>query len=206
MAISTYAELKTAVASWMAKSNLTAQIPDFISLAATRIYYGSSDPMMPSDPVRIPEMQARETPTLSSGTFSLPSLYLETIRMRVADGNVYWSMDYVSPAAFSDYENRSDYASVYTILNGQVHFMGTQGTVVHDYYAKFAAFSADSDTNALLTQAPGVWLYGALIEASIYQRDDAQAMRAYKMFVSASRGINRTLTRNVFSSLAMRVR
>ena len=32
MAISTYAELKSAVATWINRSDLTIQIPDFISL------------------------------------------------------------------------------------------------------------------------------------------------------------------------------
>lgn len=206
MSIGTYLELKTAVASWMAKSNLTSQIGDFITLASTRIYYGSTDSTMPSDPVRMPEMQARETPTLSSGSFALPARYLETIRIQSSQGNVYSTLDYVSQSAFADYESRSDYATVYTVLNGAIQFRGTNSTIVHDYYAKFADFSTDADTNALLQQAPGVWLWGAVIEASIYQKDDAEAQRAYRMFVSAVRGINRTLRNGVFSSLAMRVR
>ena len=36
MAISTYAELKTAIASWLDRSDLTDVIPDFITLAETR--------------------------------------------------------------------------------------------------------------------------------------------------------------------------
>lgn len=206
MSIGTYGELQTAVASWMAKSNLTSQIPDFITLASTRIYYGSADPQMPSDPVRIPEMQSRETPTITSGAFALPARYLETIRLRGSSGTTYWTMDYISPLAFADLEDSTDYGYVYTILNGEVQFRGTQATVVHDYYARFSDFASSSDTNALLTLAPGVWLWSALIEASIYQRDDAQAMRAYKMYASAVRGVNRTIKNGVYSSLAMRAR
>jgi len=36
MAISTYSELKTAVANWLDRSDLTDVIPDFITLAETR--------------------------------------------------------------------------------------------------------------------------------------------------------------------------
>ena len=206
MSIATYGELQTAVASWLAKSNLTAVIPDFISLAATRIYYGSSDPGMRSDPVRIPEMMSRETPTLSSGTFSLPTRYIETIRMRIADGNTYGTLDYVSPTAFEEYEDRSDYASVYTILNGQVQFRGTTGTIIHDYYARFADFSEPYDTNVLLTTFPGLWLWGAVLEGELYNRDDAGAARAFRLYSAASSAANRTMNRSVTSSLAMRAR
>ena len=37
MAITTYSELKTAVANFLARSDLTTQIPDFITLAEARM-------------------------------------------------------------------------------------------------------------------------------------------------------------------------
>ena len=37
MAISTYAELQTAIANFLARSDLTSQIPDFITLAEARM-------------------------------------------------------------------------------------------------------------------------------------------------------------------------
>ena len=37
MSISTYSELKTAVANFLARSDLTTQIPDFSSLAEARM-------------------------------------------------------------------------------------------------------------------------------------------------------------------------
>jgi len=206
MSIANYGELQTAVANWLAKSNLTSVIPDFINLAATRIYYGSSDPAMRSDPVRVPEMMSRETPTLSDGTFSLPTRYIETIRMRIADGNVYGTLDYISPTSFAEYEDRTDYAGVYTILNGQVHFRGTSGTIVHDYYARFADFSESTDTNALLTSFPGIWLWGSVLEGELYNRDDAGASRAFRLYSSAVMSANRAMNRSVMSSMVMRVR
>ncbi len=36
MAISTYAELKTSIANWLDREDLTDIIPDFIALAETR--------------------------------------------------------------------------------------------------------------------------------------------------------------------------
>jgi len=37
MSISTYSELQTAIANFLARSDLTAQIPDFIKLAESRM-------------------------------------------------------------------------------------------------------------------------------------------------------------------------
>ena len=37
MALTTYAELQTAVANYLARTDLTSQIPDFIYIAETRL-------------------------------------------------------------------------------------------------------------------------------------------------------------------------
>lgn len=37
MTISTYAELQTSVASWLHRADLTSQIPDFITLAESKL-------------------------------------------------------------------------------------------------------------------------------------------------------------------------
>jgi len=42
MSIATYSELQTAVADWMHRTDLTAKIPDFITLAESRINAPSS--------------------------------------------------------------------------------------------------------------------------------------------------------------------
>src|SRR4051794_29214485 len=66
MAISTYAELQTAIASWMARTDLTTNIPDFITLfeaeAARRL--------------RVRPMETVGTITTTSGTGALPTGFL----------------------------------------------------------------------------------------------------------------------------------
>ena len=44
------------------------------------------------------------------------------------------------------------------------------------YWKKFTAFSADVDTNTLLIDATGLYLYGALIEAAPFLGDDARTL------------------------------
>lgn len=206
MAISTYGELKSAVAEWLAKSNLSSRAADFITLASTRIYYGAEG-SFPSEPVRTFELQAQNTPTPSSRVITLPTRYIETIRLKATDGSQSWTLDYVSPAAMSEYDDNEWYAQYYTLVNGGILLGGSQqATYTHDYYAALAEFSGDSDTNALLTKAPGLWLYGASLEAAVYQRDDATAQRMLSLYNGVAAALNNQLKRAGGGTLAMRKR
>ena len=59
MALSQYSELKTAVADYMARSDLTSQITDAVALCESRIHYGSKDVRLPSKPLRVRAMEER---------------------------------------------------------------------------------------------------------------------------------------------------
>ena len=65
MAIASYADLKTSIANFLARSDLTAQIPDFIQLAEARI----------NRELETREQEKRSTATLVAGDeyISLPT-------------------------------------------------------------------------------------------------------------------------------------
>ena len=65
MAITTYSELKTAVANSLARTDLTTQIPDFISLAEARLSRELE--------TRSQEKRAQATLTASDEFISLPT-------------------------------------------------------------------------------------------------------------------------------------
>jgi hypothetical protein len=194
MAIANYGDLKSAVAEWLAKSNLSARASDFIDLASTRIYYGSGGPAK-TEPVRTLEMQAFEAPVPVSRVITLPARYLNTIRLSGSTGSAGWTLEPISPAAISEYETYSGLPSYYTFLEGGILLSGqSAATYRHDYYRSFVPFSADDDTNALLTKAPGLWLYGAAIEASLYQKDDASMQRMLSLYNGVASAINRQVS------------
>lgn len=204
MSITNYGELQTAVGTWINKSNLAAYLPDFITLAATRIYYGSDDRELPSPAVRTHSMQARETPTPSAGVITLPTRYLATIRLSGNNGGAGWTLDFITPSAFSEFENFSGVASKYTFMNNAIHLAGTGAqTITHDYYQSFAAFVSGTDTNALLLAAPGLWLHAALLEAALFQKDDTEAARAFRMYMAIVGGLNKN--RSEHAALVTRV-
>ena len=63
MSIATYAELKTAVANWLQRTDLTSYIPDFITIAESQI---ASD-------LKVREMEKRVTASISTEYFDIPS-------------------------------------------------------------------------------------------------------------------------------------
>jgi hypothetical protein len=162
MAIGTYAELKTAVANWLHRSDLTTQIPDFIALCEADVRRD----------LRVREMEDSTSVALTSTELALPTGFLEARQVTLKDIVV----DYVLPQQFTPISDDTTYQ--YTVKGTNFVFQTTSGTVKVDFYKGFAAFSADGDTNWLLTNHPDAYLFGSLAWACTYTQDDPMPHRA----------------------------
>jgi len=93
MSFATYSDLKTSIAGYLARSDLTSQIPDFITFAENRL----------RRELRIRQMLKSVTTATVSGdsTVELPSDFLE-IRDFVALTNPITPLNYSSPSALSN--------------------------------------------------------------------------------------------------------
>lgn len=194
MSIATYGDLKAAVTSWLNRSNLSSSVPDFIALAETRIAYGSKEANLQSEPLRIRAMETSTDITISAQAASLPSGFLQPRRLYISSTpNI--EVDYLTPASFWDNWISSDSGipTKYTVEGEQFIFgpsPDTSYTGKSLYYKKFDALSADGDTNWLLTNASGAYLFGTLIEAFSFTRNLEQAQYAYNKFVGIINGLN----------------
>ena len=185
MAIGTYAELKTAVANYLHRADLTTVIPDFIALCEANIRRD----------LRVRAMEQTATGTLSATTLAIPTGFLEA--RRVVLGTT--EQDYVTPNHW--YEVKDDTTAQYTILGTNFLFQSSSAAYSIDYYKQFDAFSASGDTNWLLTNHPDVYLFGSLSEAALYTHDDpAMWMSKYRFAVDRVR----TTERNAFGPLVVR--
>jgi hypothetical protein len=156
MAISTYAELKTAIASWLHRSDLTTVIPDFIALAESNIRRD----------VRCAAMEQQATGTLAADTLTVPTRFLEARNVAI-DG---WPQSYITPQEFT---RQNDYTgNNFTIVGDEFRFQKSSGDYEIDYVQGFAPFSADGDTNWLLQNAPEIYLQAALMEAQQFIMGD----------------------------------
>ena len=78
MAINDYASLQSAVARWLARTDLTDSIPDFISLAEARI----------NRDLRVRQMISTTGVTASSGSFNLPADFISPVLLKTSVGGI----------------------------------------------------------------------------------------------------------------------
>lgn len=194
MAIDTYALLKTAIASRADRTDLTSLIPDFITEAATRIHYGSNEPPFISEPLRIRAMEASDDLTISARTCAIPARVVQVRRLYLNTDPVA-KLEMVSPDKLwgSNLGLTGDQPSAFA-MEGENFVFGTSPDATYTgkllSYKTFAAFSADADTNWLLTNAPGAYLHGALIALWGHLFDTEQATLAHKRFVGVINALN----------------
>lgn len=182
MSLANFTDLKAAVANWLNRSDLTAVIPDFIALAEVRF----------NRELRLNAQDTVTTGTLSGQIVPLPSDLIDLKRITVTANGAERDLKYVSPEDFENYAANSGRPFVYTSMtNNFAVAPGPDGSYPYAIYysAKFPAL-ATAGTNWLMTNAPDVYLYGALIEASPYLREDSRIAvwaQAYANAIAALR-------------------
>lgn len=167
MAITTYAELKTAVGDWLNRSDLDSVIPNFISLAEAQF----------NRSIRHRKMVVRSDAVMDTPYFAVPPDWLQTIRFQL-------NTNPVTPLLFVTPEQALEESMVYsagqqplfyTTIGQQFQVVPTPDTSYDAellYYAKIPALSDSNTTNWLLTESPDVYLYGALIQSAPYLKED----------------------------------
>lgn len=162
MALTTYAELETAVANWLARDDLTTYIPDFITLF-------EADANL--------ELQTRlqttsTTLTPSSGSVTIPSDMAEIIRVTY-NGSTARDLDYVDPNIFVFNYPTSPTADpeVYTIEGSTLKIMPIDNSTSITIGYKQKITSLASSVNWLFTNYPNLYLWGTLCEAQGFNID-----------------------------------
>lgn len=170
MAITNYTDLKSTVASYLARTDLTSQIPDFIQLAEIRLRRD----------LRIRQMLKSVSTTTTGGdpTVSLPPDFLE-LRDLFVDTNPVRDLQFVTPSVLSrnGRVTESGLPVYYTILGNDFKFAPTPDTnytIEMLYYAAPTLLSDSNTSNVFLANAPDLVLYGSLIEAEPYLMNDAR--------------------------------
>lgn len=161
-----YGELKTQIGDFHNHSSVTSKVGDFVTLASASIRRD----------VRVSAMESLTTGTLSSGVLTLPSGYLDA-RQLVVGGNPY---EYVTSDQYQIETSDNTQEWHYTRIGNTLRVVsGGSSSYSLLYYDDFADFSADTDTNWVLTYAPDVYLFCALKFAAVYMKD-ANAASGYE--------------------------
>ena len=168
MAIHSYTNLKSGIADFLNRSDLTSVIPTFISLSEAKF----------NRTLRVRQMIKRATATIDTQFFAMPADFLEA-KSFVLNTNPLTYLEY----ATQDFLQKQR-QSVY-ITSGRPALFGGIGTQFEavrapdgnytgelTYYAKIESLSDTTTSNWLLAYAPDLYLYGALVQAAPYLRDD----------------------------------
>lgn len=202
MSFTSYADLQTTIAGYLARSDLTTQIPDFIRLAETRLRRD----------LRIRQMlKSVTTATVAAdSTVELPSDFLE-VRDFVVVGNPVQPLNYFSPSAFN--RNARTWESGkpldYTVLANDFQLAPIPDGVytVQLFYFAAPAFLSDTNTsNVFLANTPDALLYGALLEAEPYLMNDARINTWGTMFDRAMASITRSDEQGQYSGVPLAIK
>jgi len=203
MAITTYAELKSSIANWLNRDDLTSVIPDFISLTEAGI----------NRDLRHYKMINRVDATLDSRYVQMPADWLETVRFGITSGTTY-RLELISRDDMLEYrQNTSDIAGIpkfYANIGDTIEVFPTPAAEYQmqlQYYAKTPALSDSNTDNWLLSDAPDIYLYGALVQAAPYLNDDARVQTWAALYSAAMQSLQKSSddTRFAGSGLRMRV-
>jgi hypothetical protein len=165
--ITNYTELKSAIADWLLRDDLTSVIPTFISLSEAQI----------QREVRDFRMVKRATAQIDSGYSAVPADWLQNIRFQLNTDPIT-TLEYVTPDQAAEEAHiypGSRRPAFFTMIGEEFQVVpAPDGTYDGEltYYAKVPALSASNATNWLLTEAPDIYLHGALLQAAPYLSDD----------------------------------
>jgi len=162
MALTNYTTLKTSIANWLNRSDLTDEIADdFIKL--TEADFNSK--------LRVRKMVAKTSFTIDTETEALPTGFLQVRDIYILNGNTKVPLTYTTPSQMDSTVGTSTTGlpNSYTILGDTFRFSpkpDASYTAFINYYKSFDALSDTNTTNYILTTHPAIYLYGSLFHAA----------------------------------------
>lgn len=186
MAITTYAELKTAVSDFLNRDDLASTTGTFIALGEADI----------QRKIRHWRQEKRATAEIDTQYSAIPADFLETIRFYVTSGDTK-PLELISQSELLERKRRdlntSGSPSFYALTAGELEVFpvpdGTYSTELY-YYARVPALSDSVTTNWLLEYFPDVYLYSALMHSAPYLKDDDRLQVWASLYQSAVDAVN----------------
>jgi len=166
----TFSTLKTAIADFLNRDDLTAIIPTWIELSEADY----------NRRIRHYKMEKRATAEIDTQYSATPADWMETVRFQIVDGATF-PLELASNSAMMDMRrnvaNATGRPSHYVFVDGQFEVFPTPSqafTTELIYYSKLEALSASNASNWLLASHPDLYLYGALTHSAPFLGEDAR--------------------------------
>lgn len=175
--ITDFDTLKTAIVEYLARetdATMVARVPTFIQLFEAKM----------NRALLVPQMEKRSTGLVNLLSdepeyISLPTDFqtMRTVRLNGLPGKP--RLSFMTPMQMADYRYRIDNVPArpvyFSIFGDEMELAPTPGeayALEMIYRAKIPALSGANTTNWLLSLAPDLYLYGALLESAPYMKED----------------------------------
>lgn len=168
MALATYNDLKASLATFLGRSDLTTPIPDFITLCHKRLMRDLRGHL---------RLQVRSTSfSVSAEYVAVPSDFLELVAMYLQTTPRTWLF---GGPGYDTYSDRPFTVQTVGSTGGTEYFRFNPPpdqtyTATIEYYGSLAE-PTGTNTNWILTDHPGLYLYGSLVEGASYLHDVGKA-------------------------------
>jgi len=186
MPFASYSELKTTVANYLARSDLTSIVPDFIRLAEIRLQRD----------IRTRQMLTVATASTTGGdsTVGLPTDFLEMRDIHLNTMPVF-TLRYKAPNSFYETSRTTESGRPidYTTLGAEMQLAPIPDatyTLQMLYYSKPTVLSDTNASNVFLANYPDALLYASLAEAEPYLMNDARIQTWAALYDRAITAIN----------------
>lgn len=189
MAITTYAELQTAMAAWSNRTDLTSYLPDFIMLAESRLY----------DMFILKNMETEGTLTLTIGVnyVALPSSYISPLAFWLVVNSEREKLDFAVPQDLPYYSSNG--RPRYVAVDGDNLRFDCPADVAYSTRFRYIAksnLSGSVTTNYLLARRPDIYLAGSLVELARFIKDDSLFNIWEPRFLSSTKELGAAENRN----------
>jgi hypothetical protein len=200
MALDSYANLKTAISTWLVRADVASDVDDMIDMFEA----------WTNRNLRVAQMEKESTSAVTE-YMALPTDFLE-LRDIQWQGNPRRELEYMTPILADIYDptGATGQPKFYTIVGDQLRVIpapsDTSVNVRIDYWSKVPALSDTQTTNWLLTAYPDAYLYGSLFHGRIRIQDLSTAQSVAAAWQAIMEELKRSgKNANLGSSLQVRV-
>lgn len=162
--IGNYGDLRDKIALYLDRDDLEDRIPDFIALLEARI----------NRLIRGVNQETRTTWTTSDETYALPSDFRKLRKIHI-EGMPDRPLDEIAPqSAAYMFDGQAGTPRAYFIEGRSITFCpppSTSTTFRVTYFTRIEPLTSDNDSNWLLEEHADIYMFGTLLEAAIYIRD-----------------------------------
>lgn len=198
MSITNYSELQAAIGRWLSRTDMASVAPDLITLAETRLNRN----------LRVRQMETTVTQDITGPVVAFPADWLELRGRPTVDG---MPLNFVTSDQMQERcGGMARYEGDYYTIRGDDLVVGSRiaDTVEleYTYYARIPSLTAAAPTNWLLSTGPDIYLYGSLLEAEPYLKNDPRLETWRSLFQVALGDLQASSEKARFSGGSLEIR